>query len=162
MTTDIFRTREHALEYEFFHKVDEVLWRDLRCQLKLDDRRHALADATGITDEAVLAELVELDITSETLFALLLFPLVWIAWADGSIDPQERKLVLKAAVEAGHKRGSASYQLLESWLDYEPSRKLELAWKEYVRFVCGQLSTEARRALRSDTLRRAREVADNI
>ena len=74
MTTDIFRTREQALEYEFFHKVDDELWEDLRHKLDLEDRRHALADATGITDEDVLTELVELDLNSETLFALLLFP----------------------------------------------------------------------------------------
>ncbi|HRX82908.1 MAG TPA: hypothetical protein P5307_27765 [Pirellulaceae bacterium] len=162
MTTDIFRTREQALEYEFFHKVDDELWEDLRHKLDLEDRRHALADATGITDEDVLTELVELDLNSETLFALLLFPLVWVAWADGCIDTHERQMVLKAATEAGHDPDSASYHLIETWLDHEPNETIQTAWKDYVRVICGRLSTESRRAMRCDTLRRVRELADSI
>ena len=60
MTKDIFKDRESALEYEFFHKVDEELLEKLKAKLNFEKREHALADATGIQDEAVLARLHEL------------------------------------------------------------------------------------------------------
>ncbi|MEX0820366.1 MAG: hypothetical protein WD070_12270 [Pirellulaceae bacterium] len=158
MTTDLFRVRERALEYEFFHKVDEELWQRLREQLEFDQRRRALADATGITDEALLAELVELDISSESIFALSLFPLVWLAWTDGRIAPEERQVILEAAHASGHEQGTASYQLIETWLDHKPDEKLETAWKDYVRSVCATISPAASQSLKEDVLHRAGQL----
>jgi len=162
MTTEIFRVREEALEYEFFHKVDEQLLQQLREKMYFVERRKALADATGIKDEDVLNELVELDISSETIFALSLFPLVWIAWADGWIDERQRTAILLAAQSTGHERDTASHHLIEAWLRQKPDEKLQTAWKDYVHAICETLSPAARQSLRSDVLGRAREVAEAV
>ncbi len=162
MTAEIFQVRERALEYEFFHKVDEELWRKLRAKLESDERRKALAEATGITDEDVLAELVELKISSETVFALSLFPLVWAAWAGGRIDEAQRHAILEAAHATGHERDTASHHLIETWLDHEPPEKLQTAWKDYVHAICQNISPAARRSLRQDVLARAQKVAEAV
>ncbi len=162
MTTDIFQVREKALEYEFFHKVDERLLQRLRQNMEFAKRRLALADATGIGDEAVLNELVELDISSETVFALSLFPLVWVAWADGRMDHRQRQAILDAAHSTGHERDTASHQLIETWLDHKPDAKLQTAWKDYVHFVCQSVSDATRQSLKEDVLGRARQVAEAV
>ncbi len=162
MTTEIFHIREQALEYEFFHRVDQELLEQLRRNMELVKRRKALADATGIDDESVLDELVELNISSETIFALSLFPLVWVAWADGHIDGRQRKAILDAAHSTGHERDTASHQLIESWLEHKPNAKLQTAWKDYVHFICQNTSESACRSLKNDILARTRHVAEAV
>ena len=122
----------------------------------------ALADATGITDESVLTELVDAEISCETLYALSLFPLVWVAWSDGSISREQRKTILEAARAAGHESDAASHHLIEKWLDEEPSEKLVTAWKDYITAMRKVISDEARRSLRDDALQRARQIAEMV
>ncbi len=162
MTAEIFRIREQALEYEFFHKIDEELLRQLRRTMEIAKRRQALAEATGIRDEAVLDELVSLDISSETIFALSLFPLVWVAWADGRIDQRQRQAILEAAHSTGHERDTASHRLIEQWLDHKPDAKLIHAWKDYIQFISRSVGTEARLSLKQDVVGRARQVAEAV
>ena len=162
MTNNIFQTRERALEYEFFHKVDAELWQKLRESLEFSKKRNAIADATGITNETVIRELIELDIDNETLFALSLFPLVWVAWSDGYLDVRQRLAILDAAHATGHERDTASHHLINAWLDHEPDEKLQLLWKEYIRAICRTLSREGRESLRDDVLGRARQIADSV
>ena len=160
MTKNILADRERALEYEFFHRVDQKLLQQLKDELQFAEKEKALSDATNITDESVLEELVKLDINSETLFALSLFPLVWVAWADGTIEDKERQAILEAAHCSGHERDTASHQLVESWLDHEPSDQLLHAWKDYVHHCCKTLTPETRESLKRDVVSRARRVAE--
>lgn len=162
MMADIMQVRERALEYEFFHKVDEELWRKLREKQQLADRRKALASATGITDDEMLDELVAANISGETMMALKLFPLVWIAWADGHIEPEQRTAILAAAETAGHARDSASYRMIELWLDQRPDELLQTAWKDYVCFLARQKVPKAFQAFRDEVCRQAHQLADLI
>ena len=159
MSKDILRDRESALEYEFFHKVDVQLWSKLKENLKLQEQEKALADATGIADESVLHELVELGINNDTLFAFSLFPLIWVAWADGEIQPQERKAILEAAHSTGHGRDTASHHLIDTWLDHEPSEAIHQAWKDYVHAICEAATPELKATLKQNALKRSRKVA---
>lgn len=108
----------------------------------------------------MLAELVEVNVTAETIFALSLFPLVWIAWADGGIEEEESNAILAAAHSRGHERDTASHQLIESWLVREPDAKILQAWKDYVHALCQVLSSEAVGTLKQDILARTRQVAE--
>lgn len=160
MTDDIFKTRERALEDAFFREVDQQLLQRMKDDLKRDEQRESLISATGITDEKVLSELIGIGIKSETILALWLFPLVWVAWADGHIDQQQRNDILEAAHQAGHERGSASHQLIESWLEFPPDPKLKDAWKDYVGSVCGVISPSTLQTLKQDILNRSRKIAE--
>lgn len=157
---EILKDRERALEYEFFHRVDERLLKELREKIESEEQGKSLGDATGIVDEAVLAELVDIEITTQTIFALSLFPLVWIAWADGRIEEEESKAILAAAHSRGHERDTASHQLIENWLARQPDARIQQVWKDYVHALCQVLSSEAVATLRQDILTRTTQVAE--
>ena len=161
MSKNIFKDRESALEYEFFHRVDDELLARLKAKLDFEQQEHALADATGIKDEAVLAELVELGISSETIFALSLLPLIRVAWADGKIADKERDAILQAAHSTGHERDTASHHLIDEWLNHEPTEKLKRAWEDYVHAICETISPNAKAMLKNDVIERSRRIAES-
>jgi hypothetical protein len=160
MATEIFKQRESAFEYEFCHKVDQQLLQRLREELEAEQRRDAMSSAIGIRDEAVLEELDWLNINSEHLLVLSLYPLVHVAWADGSVDRRERNAVLQAAESIGHGRCSASYHLLEHWLDERPTDEMFTAWKDYVTSLLDTLTPVAQRAVRFNLFSNTRKVAE--
>jgi hypothetical protein len=160
MSEDILGERRRALEEEFFAKHNQQLLRQFRETTAAQTKKEALAAASGITDAAVLEQLAAVDLSSETLAALSLVPLVEVAWADGRLDAKERSALLAAAEQAGLSKDSASYQLLEEWFRERPSPKLLAVWKAYVAALSQTLNTQAQEALKQDLLGRARVVAE--
>jgi hypothetical protein len=159
MTKELFGERRSRLEEEFFTKYNQELLKKIREKGEREERKSALSQVSGITNEGVLNKMVALDLCNETLVALSLVPLVSVAWADGSIDDKERKAVLAGAEEAGLRKGDLSYRLLENWLEYQPQPDLLGTWKDYVAGLCENLEPEERGALREELLGRARTVA---
>lgn len=161
MTRDILRDRESAFEFEFCHKVDQKLLANLREQLDSEERQAALARATGIEESDVLAELDAVGIRSECVLAFSLFPLVHVAWADGSVDERERVAVLESLESIHHGAGQPSRQLLEVWLDNQPCDAMLTAWKHYVAALMHTLTPVARRAVKFSLISRSRRVAES-
>jgi tellurite resistance protein len=159
MSDEFLGSRRKALEESFFAKHNEKLRRALKEKESAKTKKEALSAASGISDDAVLEELVRQDIDSDTVAALALVPLVEVAWADGNIDDKERTAVLSAAEQAGLSRESAAFQLLEGWLAVQPGRRVMAAWKDYVGSLANTLSPQAKATLRQDLLGRARAVA---
>jgi hypothetical protein len=160
MSEEFLGDRRKALEEEFFAKHNQQLLRQLRETTAAKAKHEALAAASGITDAAVLAQLAAVGLSSETVAALSLVPLVEVAWADGRLDDKERGALLAAAEHAGLSKDSASYQLLEEWSRQRPSPRLLAAWKAYVAALSRMLDVQATQALKQDLLGRAREVAE--
>ena len=137
--------------------------RDLRehLQLQIEERaaRDHIAQATGITDTKVLAELAGLGIRVDTLSALTLIPLIDVAWVDGDMDERERAAVLDGAVSTGIERDSTSYRLLEIWIEEAPPPDLTNLWRDFTRALCEQLTEAQIERLRANILGRARDVA---
>ena len=104
--------------------------------------------------------LADLGIGRDTVSALMLVPVVSVAWADGVIDDEERGAVLFAAADAGLAADGTGYRLLEKWLAERPSSELFQAWKDYVEALSPSMSAESRQSLRSEILRRVRGTAD--
>jgi hypothetical protein len=159
MNDHILGDRGKALEDMFFAKESEKLREALRDKEEKEDKKAALSAASGISDDAVLEQLVALDIRSDTLAALSLVPLVEVAWADGTMDDSERSAILSAAADSGLSAESAS--LLDGWLATQPSSKVLSAWKNYVSALSGTLDTAARYSLKKELLSRARAVAES-
>jgi len=113
----------------------------------------------GIEDAAVLDKLMELELTSETVAAISLTPLVEVAWADGKVDQKEREAVLQAATDFGLGRGDVSYLLLEGRLGERPDPELLATWKSYVRLLARILDAPMLAALKTEILGRAERVA---
>lgn len=84
-----------------FHEQDQKLRKAFRERMEKMERREQLTRVSGIRDEALLDRLIELDITAETLAALELVPLVFVAWADGGVQAEERKVIVALAEAAG-------------------------------------------------------------
>lgn len=152
--------RGKSLENAFFASQQAQLLQNLREEEASQTRREALCAASGITDEAVLDQLTALDIQSETVVAVALVPLVAVAWADNSLDDQERRAILSGAQEAGLHTNHTSYHLLESWLADPPSMELVATWKAYIGALLQTLSSEAVETLKRDVLGRAQAVAE--
>ena len=154
-----FAHREKALEDLFFHKIDTELLRKLREQFKAEQDLDRLADQSGIRNHDLLKELLGQGMTPENLLVLWLVPLSQVAWADGSVDPNERKAVENALASKGFSPESPMWHLFESWLDHPPSEGVIEAWREYAVSLLDKTVPEQRARLKHELMERAREVA---
>lgn len=161
MNNDFLGDRRFALEEAFFARENDVLRQRLRDLDAAKLKKEAFFAACGITDDTVIEMLESINIGSETLAALALVPLVMVAWADGTIDDQERATVLARAADKGLSKENVSYQLFEGWLAARPPSKLLAVWKEYTAALSSTLSDEARRNLKAEVMTHAREVAES-
>jgi tellurite resistance protein len=159
MSDQILGDRGKALEEMFFARESENLRKNLQEKEEVRDKKEALSSSSGITDDAVLEQLVALDIRSDTLAALSLVPLVEVAWADGTIDDSERSAIMSAAEDSGINDESAA--LLDGWLVTQPGSEVLSAWKDYVSTLTSKMDTAARDKLEQELLGRARMVAES-
>jgi hypothetical protein len=148
------------LEDAFFARENARLLEDLRVEARKKERRQAMRDVMSIKDEALVDHLLELGLGPETVLAVTLVPLAVVAWADGSIQPQERAAILKAASDKGLTPGSLGWQMLESWLSKRPEPTLVEAWKRYVKSFWPSLTEKERDEIRAMGLERAQHVAE--
>jgi hypothetical protein len=156
---EILRDRGRSLEDEFFRREDARLKEKLREAAQREGAREALARASGIKNPAIVERLLALGVRPETVTALSLVPLVEVAWVDGSLDADERRVILERAGTSGLAPGSTEHSLLEEWLTRKPDSKLLTAWTELIKGLCQQLSREEVAALKAGLLERARTVA---
>jgi len=159
MVEDIWKEREEALENAFFMKRNEELLQKLKHQLQQETRKEALREACGITDERVLDSLLAVELDAEALTAIVMVPLVIVAWSDDSIAVEERNAILQAADAEGIETGTVCHQLLERWLEDPPTDELLTAWKNFVQVVVKDFSAEALTAFREEVMGRVKKVA---
>lgn len=151
--------RGNSLEEEFFRKQNAELLEKLRAKNEAESTRQALAEATGISDPAVLDRLAADGLTGASATALSLAPLVAVAWADRKLEDKERQAVLKGAEEAGVAAGTPGHDLLEDWLAQEPPRTLMETWVNYANELARTLSPEDRNRLLDTLVARTTAVA---
>lgn len=160
MADDFLGDRRSGLENAFFAKKDAILRQLLAEADEVKTRRDTLSMASGIRDEAVLDRLLANNVTGATLVALSLVPLVAVAWADGNLDDRERSAILSGAEHSGLDRQHESYRLFEGWLARMPPPELLDTWKAYVSGLAATLDDDARLALKTEILGRARLIAE--
>jgi hypothetical protein len=149
-----------SLEEAFFAKESADLLEKLRQKARREERRQAMREVVPNADDAFLDHLLDIGLTPETVLALVLVPLLMVAWADGKIDRREREALLKAAAERGVAPGSLPHQMLQKWLEHRPDSSLFEAWKRYARAVWGTLGETQRRAVQVRMVDLARGVAE--
>jgi len=143
----------------FFFEQDQRLLEAFRQRTEKMTRRAQLAQVSGIQDEAVLDRLIELDVGPETLAAMAVVPLVYVAWADGQVQAKEREAIIAAAQAAGIQAQDGRYPLLEHWLRRKPGAELIDAWKHYVQGLCKRLDQHGIEQIKHDLLDLAGKVA---
>ena len=157
---DALNTRGMALENEFFEKQNKHLIEELKAMRERDESRAELARACGVQDEALLDLLLKSGVNVETLPALVLVPLVAVAWASRKVERGERYAVLEAAADYGIVEGTPGYALLEKWLKVRPAENLVIAWEEYVGLLTEVMDPADRKDFTHSVLRRAEDVAN--
>ena len=160
MEGEFLEKRRLALEEAFFHKREEEVMAAWRAQLERKQTREELAAASGVSDPEVLDKLVALGVNGKTVAAMSVVPLVWVAWADGSVQEAERLAVLRAAHERGIEENTPTHALLARWLENQPSPALLEAWTGYIRDLGSHLSEAQRAQLKQQIAGFAREVAE--
>jgi hypothetical protein len=148
-----------VLEEEFYRDRDRELLEFLK-QGPEEGALENLRGISGIQDSKVLQQLVDAGIQFEAFTALMLLPLVRVAWADGWIQEDERQAILKAAEAENILPRSANFQLLDGWLFERPEPKLFEAWTEYAKAMSKELDPSSVAAIKQSTLERARRIAD--
>ena len=160
MSEDFLGDRKRALEDAFFRAEEEKQLSKMRDELDKKSGRDDLRLASGISDNAVLDQLVAKGVSGRTVAALSLVPLLRVAWADGKMDVRERDAVLAAAQGKGIEVGSAAFRLLVSWLEKAPTDDLFAAWKAYIHELQQSLVTPQRALLKTQIVGFARQVAE--
>lgn len=122
--SDIFKARERGFEADYFRKQDDKLLSKLRERAALSEVAQALAEKLQVENAELLRHIAELGITRDTGAAVLLAPLVQVAWAEGQVSEAERQMVLSLATSRGMLPGSPAYAQLEAWLKKRPSDDL--------------------------------------
>jgi len=158
MATDL-QKRGHALEEAFFTKRDEELLAKLRDHERAKRKQGELADMTGIRDAKVLAALVAIGVSPDSLLAFALAPIIVMAWRKGKIEPAERNAILRAAEGHGVSQGEPGWELIESWLQHRPSSELRPSWDAYAAALRETLPPADFKRLREEIVGRARDVA---
>lgn len=149
-----------ALEESFFAQENALLLKKLKEKEAAAARRQAFREVANIDDETVIDALVELDIEPSTMAALGIVPLVVVAWADGEIQAKERAAILKAAAERGIEPGTATYALLENWLQSKPGPELLRTWKACAHELEARLDADVGATLKEGVISRTRAVAE--
>ena len=120
MDKGIFSDREKAMEANYFRQQDAKLLERLRANASLDDIAAALADKLKVDNPDLLERVRALGITADTARALLLAPLVQVAWAEGSASKKEKQTVLRLVQERGVEQDSAAFAQINEWLTIRP------------------------------------------
>src|SRR5262245_13723111 len=115
---DAFDELRKAKEEEYFHKKENELLEKLRQRGAADAERRKLGEELKTSDPQALADLQELGYRAETVQLLFVVPLIYAAWADGSITQRERSLILELAKADGPAR-----RQLTQWLEERPPRE---------------------------------------
>jgi hypothetical protein len=77
---------------------------------------------TQVMDSELERNLAGLGLTRSTYRALMLLPLVYVAWADGSVQNVERELILKFARQRLHLTPETT-KVIEGWLENAPTKQ---------------------------------------
>jgi hypothetical protein len=116
--------RRRSLEEDYFRRKDRELIERMRQAAATEKTRTELSAKTGLNDPGLVAELQELGFTPETLSVLPLVPVLQMAWAEDTITPAERALIVKLARARGITEGSAADQLLSAWMTRRPASEV--------------------------------------
>ena len=117
---DIFAERGRSLEEEYFRKKDQELIDRMRRAAEAEENRRELGARTGLEDPELLRDLEDLGFTAATVILLPLVPAVQMAWAEGGVTPEERRILVQMARSRGITEGSAADLQLADWLDARP------------------------------------------
>lgn len=159
MTRDIFRDRARGEEDAYFRQQDVKLIAKLRQKAQLSEIAHALAEKLQTDQPALLERIQKLGVTLDTGSALILAPLVEVAWIDGEVTHAERDTILRIAKQRGVEPGSADYHQLLDWLAHRPSDEVFRTALEAIRIGVSVLPPDESEQRIATMIKACEEVA---
>ena len=135
------------------------LQKELIQALAIESKKQELNHSAQIEEVELLSRLLTAGFCSESLSALELFPIAFVAWASGSVTDPERKVVMGSLVDYGLLVSRVSNDRFQGWLKIRPDRELFLLWKDYVTAKLRPVSSEVRHAIGIRLLKKSTEVA---
>jgi len=160
MTKDAFKDRERGLEEEFFRKSDAQLIEKMRDKAHLDEIVAELAKVLQVENPDLLRRVRDLGIDRSTGSALIVAPLVQVAWAEGKVTDKERETVLRLAASRGIEKGSPAEAQLLAWLDRRPSDAVFQTAIEVIKSSLSHLSPQEREQRIASIVDACREVSE--
>ena len=157
---DLWKDRERGEEADHFRREDAKLIQKMRERARLSEIAEALAAKLRVDDAELLRRVAELGLDHDTGAAILLAPLVQVAWADGSMSASERALVLQLAAGRGVTEGTPAHATLVRWLEERPSDVLFETAMEVMRVGFAVLPAEERNQRIKDLVALCRRVAE--
>jgi hypothetical protein len=157
--SEIVGDRKKAQEEEYFRKKEQELLEKLKARGKQEAERKGLAEATGVSDEQILAAFAEMGFDRETVVLLHLVPLLEVAWSDGAVSPKEKAGILEIARARRIPDGSAAHQKLVGWLDSRPDAVLFERARAVLHHVLAVATEERRQATSRDLVAACEEIA---
>jgi len=135
------------------------LQKKLIAALAFESEKQELIRSSQIEEPELLSRLLEAGFHSETLSALELVPIAFVAWASGSVTDPERKVVMSSLEDFGLLFNQASSDRFRGWLNARPDRELYVLWKDYLTEKLSSMSSEVRHAAGIRLLKKSTEVA---
>ena len=147
------------LEEEYFRKQDQELIEKMRKAAAADEAQRALGARSGITDPALLREIEQLGFTPDTVGLLPLMPILQVAWAEGGVSPEERKLILDVARTRGIAEGSPADRQLAEWMTQKPAQEVFSRATRLIGAMLSAHSAEAGALTADDLVKYAESIA---
>jgi len=160
VTKDAFKDRERGLEEEFFRKSDAKLIEKMQDKARLDEVVAELAKVLQVENPELLRRVIDLGISLSTGSALVLAPLVQVAWAEGKVTDKEREMVLRLAAGRGVEKGSPAEAQLLAWLDRRPDDAVFQAAIEVIKAGLSHLPLNEREERIATIVQACREVSE--
>jgi hypothetical protein len=160
VTKDAFKDRERGLEEDFFRKSDARLIEKMRDKASLDEVVAELAKVLQVENPELLRRVVDLGINMSTGSALVLAPLVQVAWAEGKVTDKERETVLRLAAGRGVEKGSPAEAKLLAWLERRPDDAVFEVAIEVIKAGLSHLPSNEREERIASILQACREVSE--
>ena len=135
------------------------LQKELIKVLAIESEKQELIRSTQIEESELLSRLLKAGFCSESLSALELFPIAFVAWASGSVTDRERTVVMGSLVDYGLLINQASSDRFQGWLDTRPDHELLILWKDYTTAKLTPLSSEVRRTIGIRLLKKSTEIS---
>jgi hypothetical protein len=157
MADEPLSSRKRANEEDYFQKRDRELIEKLKKQAEAQQQLRELGERVGITDPEVSRELADLGFTPDTVKLLPLVPVLEMAWAEGGVTPEERKMVVDVARARGVDEGSAADRQLVEWLDRRPD---ESVFRRAGRLIGALLSDGRFNITPDDIIKYSEAIAD--
>jgi len=149
------------LENAFFQKQDQELIKKLQELKQREETKALLKDVSGITNDHLLEKLINLKITTQSVAALAVVPIIEVAWADGHVDLKERETILSQLNKHGIVNGSAEYDLINLWLSHKPDETLLAAWSHLVENICSKMDRSEQKEFHEALMRDTHRIANS-